>query len=728
MTSKISYTKLILSDIRRRGWLAALSGAAFFLLMPVYSMLYLSTYTDSLRELIDYFPGLLNGNSMRYLAAAIGILSILSAVSGFSYLHSGIKLDFFHALPVRRTVWFATAYVSGLILVLVPYILCSALTLAVGAASGGMTAALALRCAQAVSGAILAFVIVYSACVFAVMLTGQTVTGLLMSLAVIVYPFVAFTLVNYLESSFFRSYYSYDTTSTLTYRLAEYLSPIGMFSSLITRSAWGLLSAGLIVGAVFMAALLIAAAALICRVYPSEAAGTPIAFPRLSPVFKVLLSIPAALFVSLMIQEMMMLFGNDWLFLLGLLTVLILCAAIDFIYTLDLKAIVKSWRSTLISVAGVLAVLCFFRFDVSGYDTYLPDEGKIESICFRPESFGSYFYYPDDISGNDSSQGYFASADATAALRALAQSGIDNMENGIDARNLHSGEIDEGSEQYISALFRYKLSGGRTVTRTYAVTYDDAADALDEMLKSDAYRKELFPIFHVDEDAVSAVWMSDAYFISDRLKLTKDQIQALLAAYKTDVMNVSADTLVNERPLGEFTLDIVSDDERNENQKTVVPDKTSVSYTAGAQYEPVTPSLFALYIYPGYTNTLALLGEYGYAPRAQIDPSDVSSLTWTVSQETMQSGAYAEFIAGLRDTEQSYADPGAAENAGAYDADNTDTYDAAADITVTSQEDIAAVLTFINAQPYNYGILSDTTRPDYLSVQYADGDSCSYAL
>ena len=48
MTSKISsYIKLIRSDIRHRGWLAALSCTIFFLLMPVYIMLYLSTYTEN---------------------------------------------------------------------------------------------------------------------------------------------------------------------------------------------------------------------------------------------------------------------------------------------------------------------------------------------------------------------------------------------------------------------------------------------------------------------------------------------------------------------------------------------------------------------------------------------------------------------------------------------------------------------------------------------------------
>ena len=39
MTSKISYFKFIESDIRRRGWLAALSAVLLFLILPVYTLL-----------------------------------------------------------------------------------------------------------------------------------------------------------------------------------------------------------------------------------------------------------------------------------------------------------------------------------------------------------------------------------------------------------------------------------------------------------------------------------------------------------------------------------------------------------------------------------------------------------------------------------------------------------------------------------------------------------------
>ena len=203
MTSKtISYIKLIRADIKHRGWLLALTSIVLFLAMPVYTMLFLSTYTDSASDLIAYFPGLINGNNLRSLAGAIAVLAVLTALTGFGYIHSRERLDFFHSLPVKRTTWFATTYLSGLIIFLVPYMICSILTIIAGAVNGLMTARLVQYSAVAALGGILAFFVIYNASVFAVMVTGRTVTGLLAALAVIVYPTMIFALASSLELAF----------------------------------------------------------------------------------------------------------------------------------------------------------------------------------------------------------------------------------------------------------------------------------------------------------------------------------------------------------------------------------------------------------------------------------------------------------------------------------------------------------------------------------------------
>lgn len=723
MTSKISsYIKLIRSDIRQRGWLAALSAVLFFLMMPVYTMLYLSTYTDRTSYLVDYFPGLLNGHSQSYLAAAIAVLAILAALTGFGYLHSRERLDFFHSLPVKRTTWFTTTYLSGLFIVLIPYVFCGILSIITSAVSKGMSAQLAGCSAEALLGGALAFFVIYNACVFALMLTGRTVTGLLASLAVIAYPFIVFALISSLETTFFKSYYTEGVT--LLEKLSECLSPLGLFFGLIDRSAVGTLSISVLAAAVLMSALFIAAAVLLYRIYPSEAAGTAIAFPVVSPVIKVLICIPSALFFSLMIQELMMLDGSTWMFLLSLLAAVLLCAVIEFIYTMDLKLLLKEWKSSLISIAGVMAVLCFFHFDLIGYDTYIPEEDKVESISFCPDSFFNYFSYPEsEYMSSVSSLGFFAPEDMTESLYTLAQSGVDNLENGINTSNVHSDYADD-ENNYLSAVFQYRLTGGRTVTRQYAVAYDDAAAAMKELLNSREYREQTFPFFRLDKESVTSISLSDFYKVEKKMELSKEQRDALLNAYETDLLNTDADAFINESPIGELTVYFpAAVPEVNTTDTGVGVDV--VTYNAGYSQSGGTPeaSIPLLYLYPEYTNTLALLEEYGYTLRTEIDPDDAASVTLYLSGSSVGSGRFDSLVSRLSDTAviSTYTYDDISPGYVYTDPDST------TEISVTAPEDIALILDYVGS--YAGGILdSASMSPDYMDVQYKDGNMSGYSV
>lgn len=723
MTSKITfYIKLIRSDIRHRGWLAALSGIVLFLLMPVYTMLYLSSYTNRTSDLIHFFPGLLNGNTHTYLAAAIAVLAVLSALTGFSYIHSREKTDFFHSLPVKRTEWFWITYLAGLMIVLLPYLICSILTITVGAVSKGMTAPLAGQSAEAVLGGILAFFVLYNASVFAVMLTGRTVTALLASLAVIVYPLLVLTLVSAMANTFYNTYYS--EALPLPNKLAGYLSPLGLFSELITQSSSGTLGFSAPAAALLMSALLIAAAVLIYRIYPSEAAGTAITFPIIAPVIKVLICIPSALFIGLMIQELMALSGNKWLPLLSLLAAVIICAVIDFIYTMDLKLLIKSWKSLVLSVAGVLAVLCFFQFDLMGYDTYIPNEDDIESISFYPDSFSNYFYYPESESGIDPPSGYFAPGNMTDTLYALALSGIDNLKNGLNAKNVYDmenipdvmlssslAEEKDAGEEFFSAVFRYRLSNGRIIRRQYALRYSDATDALKELLKSSDYRKRLFPIFGIDKDSVTSISLSDIYKTSAEMELDKGQIKALLDAYETDVLDVSGDTFIDGNPLGELQVSFPNPTLK-ENGELTADGMISYDSPGFSYYGDGISSVPQLYIYPEFTNTLSLLEEYGYTMRTEINPEDVSSITVYPADSTTQDGKCDDLISRLSDTAV---------------INHSDKFSSNIDITVTEQEDISLILSDMGN--YAKGILDNGKRyPDYMEIQFKSGNTNGYSL
>lgn len=707
MTLKISCIKLIRENIRRRGWLAALTCVLLFFMMPVYSLLYISTFSDGMPRvrlydtLIEYFPGLLNGHSIQSLMAVIAVLAAAAALTGFDYIHSREKLDFFHAFPVKRTRWFASAYLSGLIIFLVLYTVCSVLTAAVGAAEGIMTVSLALRCAQAVFGGVLAYFVIYNACVFAVMLTGRAVTGLLASLMVLVYPSLVLSLFDALRTAFFKSFY--DAGSTGSMALSDYLSPIELFASLIDQSGVGRLQISLLAAAFLMSAVLITAALLLYRIYPSEAAGTAIAFPAVSPILKVLICIPAAPFLSMLFLELMGIYEYRWLLPLSLLTAVLICALIEFVYHLDLRLLLKGWRSSLISIGGVLAVLCIFQFDLFGYDTYLPDEDRIEAVSFCPDSFAYYFSYPDTDTYSEAQLGFFVSEEYTDTLYTLMKSGIENIENGITPQNVHAGSEDFDSDSFIPAVFRCRLYGGRTVARKYVIEKSGAADAFGQLMQDQDYRKKLFPVFHLDREQVVSISLSDVYGVAEDLNLTKEQRSALLDAYEKDVLEADADTLVNSTPVGELSIGL-SDH---------VQDTSPWPYIADTAYSGTTVSTVQVpqfYLYPEYDNTLELLRELGCTLRTEILPEDVASICLSFSSESMETGKYSELLSGLADS-----------------AVITEYDDDSADVTVTDKDDISMILEC--TESCSTGILDDrSSSPDYLDIRYSNGESFGYSF
>lgn len=721
MTSKISYIKLIRADIRHRGWLAALVCIGLFLGMPVFTMLYIdSLLGDSVavaaegvnaasaqsREYIieqirDIFQGLLNGHILNYLAAAIAVFAVLCALTGFGYIHSKEKLDFYHALPVKRGQWFAVSYLSGLLIFLVPYGICAGLTIAVGGANGIMTAKVAAECAVAAAGGILAFLLIYHSCILAAMLTGQTVTGLLATLVIAVYPFLVFGLFTALKGIFFETYYGGATAFTDT--LAETMSPAGLFISLIDSTGAGIPGARLFITAAVLGVLILGGAFLLYRIYPSEAAGNALAFPRTAPVFKVMICIPAAVFASIIAKAFMGLSGTKWILVLSLLAAVILCGVIEFIYQQDLRMLLKGWISSVISVAGVFLVLCIFQFDLTGYDTYLPDQGRVESIRFHPDSFWGYFQYPEEYSG-DIFVGPAASDEGMEVLYRLAEAGVGNLEEGYTPNTLDLADADsEINKTYINTVFCYKLSGGREVYRRYCVGREELLSVLEELGKSEGFRKELFPVFHLDTSQVASVSYRDAYGVETLTGLSGEQIRALLDAYKKDVLAADMEALAGDQPLGELMLEIPDEDAENVSDENATVNAYG-EYGNSTQPDTVI-TLGSFYIYEGYDNTLACMEKYGYTLRTEIAPEDVQSVSLYLSAESMRSGKYTDLLSSLSSNIERFA----------YD-------DGAQEITIRSQDDIRTVVEHL--EPYCGGILgSDSGMGDYADIQFEEGSS-----
>ncbi len=660
MTSKISYSKFIKEDIRHRGWLAVLSAVLLLLCVTVSAMLLLETsltnMTDTgpeeqLRIFRNTFPALLNGSYSLPLAALLLLLGVLCAVTSFSYLHSRERTDFYHSLPLSRRQLFFISYLSGLVIFLVPYLAACLLTILAGSAYGFMTISVLGRCGISILGGILAFLLVYHLTILAMVLTGKTVTGILAAGAMFFYGSILGVLAAELPQYFFSTYCT--GRQGFLDKIYDFLSPWPIFGNLLGST--GYYQAGnevfsyftyfirrlvrpsdthslpviLAAAAVYLAILLLAAL-LLYQKRPSESAENALAFSGTAPFIKVLISVPTALCIGILVGSMYY-SSTKWIILISILSVLLLCAVIEFIYHMDVRRLFAGKYSTLLSFLGVAGILCILEFDLFGYDTRLPEESRLESMALDIRDLYGYFCYPDSMATNT---GVSLSQDLDseknqiqnfAPIYELAAEGVENARNDIGNR------INQGAEdsvRYVTVTVRYNRKSGKPIYRCYIVSADRALDTLTALCREESYRKQLFPIFYVDYDTVSEVRLTDIYQDPEVLDLTEQEQDLLLDAYKKDVLNTDIRNLQYESPIGELSLNM---------PETPQP--------AGSQFYDFQQDITVpgFYLYEDYENSLALLEEYGYTIRQELDPKDVEELKLIGSYYTEDAAAEQGF-------------------------------------------------------------------------------------
>lgn len=657
MTLKISYIKYIRENIRQRSWLAALSGILFFLLMPVYTLMYLDSFSYTPAELknmvYDTFSGRISGNASIFLFGLFAIFAVTIAMTGFHYLHSKEKLDFYHSLPVKREQWFFISYVSGLLIFLVPYLLSTLLTIGVGAMKGIMDLPLVLQCFLAMARGILAFLLIYHTCILVGILTGKNVTMFLGTLVISVYPTLIFLLFPALTQSFFSTHYAGYNDGLLA-KITYLCSPATLYYRTFFSESAHISTVTLLCASLVMIVLLLVLAIWLYHYFPSETAGKALAFQTTAPIFKVMITIPSSLIIGMFLQSFIGTHGTKWILILSILSAIILSLLIEFIYQQDLTMLLKGWKSSLVSLSVIAVILVIFQFDLFHYDTYLPKEEKIAKIAIRPDSFNGYFWYHDyNVSGN-SNQYEFIFTKNTEAVYDLALEGIENVKEGLNSFTLYAEDSPvEDPENYISTSFCYELKNGQKIKRHYVLSYEQVYHTLGILLEDQAYKQDLFPIFHINEDEIVTIATEDLSLKHVAMDLTEQQKSELLTAYKTDILQADIDTLANKPPVGELSLSVI--DSRN-NPVTATNWGTAVDTMyrqtrATLQEEYPTYQVGEFFIYDNHTETLNCLEKFGYPLMKQLNPDNILNIKLYLSQDSMSNGNLNDFLPLIENSE-----------------------------------------------------------------------------
>lgn len=527
-------------------WLAFVCAVVYFFAGPVFTLLYLNSMNfDSSHYDI---PAMLHQSNVEQIArwfSAEGMIPIylsavvLSMILGcvmFSYLQHKRQVNFYHSQPIHRTKLFINRYGVGFAMNMVLMLMMLNLSLLI-VAMYGLGEALAI-------GAILRHILnimvlslaSYSISVLAGQLTGTVLTHLAMMLLLHFCVPVAMVIVTYIGDVFFATFsMSYPS-------MAFYFSPICAMTVLLTDYSTRYLlymTAPAMGFSLTVISLVIGIGFAVLSLYlyqkrPSEATGQSLIYSITEPFVKIYLMFVGALAGAFIFYAV----GNQAFFYFGLIVFAVLIHMVcQVIIEHDFKAIFRKMNQCAVILGLICAVVGVARFDVVGFDRYLPPPDKVEAVSFQLNGLDNYSATPAMVSDAQVKQHVYALLKPVIEGELYRTSQFENYQR----------VYYESGETYSSLHVTYTLKNGREVSRRYrdvpvSVIQDDFAALYD--IK--AYRESAYAgILGATVDRMTNLYINNLTVYSPVMNEVRNYIavsEAVDMGYYEDIAYVMADT------------------------------------------------------------------------------------------------------------------------------------------------------------------------------------------
>ena len=576
------------------------------------------------KMLLVYSRDLMVG--LRYFIVPVtAILAVVMTCVMLRYLKKKVAVDFYHSLPIRREMLYAVTCLNGFLYMAVAYI-------------GFLTIAAVMIRVKGVpfdwGSLYLAsvehlcfFALVYMTAILSMLLTGNLVVGLLGTGVLFSWgPVICMTISAYF-SEYFTTFSGDD--SFLLALIERTSSPVAWYVKACMSPQPGRMA----LWAMLAAAVLFLLGMLLYRRRPSEAAGHAMAFPITEPIIRFLIAVPSSLLLGAMFHSMM--YEDGWT-VFGLVCGLLLVSCIiEIIYHFDFKSLFAHKRQLLVSAVFVGVVFAIFRFDLFGYDRYLPATEKLASggiYCdlLDPDATSQYHstveytegWYGVTFDAMPSStladEMQISDDQGLELLHTIAAQGVHDAAEDRDRflrGHGRSYDVEEGDEAFHNVTIAWHLRNGRTVYRSYRVNVSGVRAALEAVYDLDAYKTAMYPVLSLTADDGAGINYKEEDECS-HVKLSGADVKAaLLAAYQEELKALASETRAHEMPIAEIQF------KTNENQALIQKLRDE-----GGNY-----TLFNHYyyypIYPSFTKTIALLRACGVEVGGMVTPEKTASIT-----------------------------------------------------------------------------------------------------
>ncbi len=603
MTSNRSFfnLKLFKEEYKKYIWATALTFLLFLFSKIIVPLLDYSSYlkeknNDILNQeyLLNKLYSLNNYLTLDYDFNRFNIivLGVFIGTVMFSYLHSRKKVDFYHSLPISRNSLFCLKYLTGIVIVVPIIVIMHFLLYGIFSILLGDTIVSFKEVLEPIAVDIVFFIVFYSFTVFANILAGNYVIGVILTGFIVNLISIILLLINVLGELFFEHIVSLDYILDYSAKYNPLQCYLEMTNNVtkasITNINFG--KVNILITYIIIAILLTVFSLLLFKVRKSEKSSTCLAFKYAKTIFKYLGVVISGLGIGIIFVAIA---GGDFALYLGIvLGCVIIHCIVEIIYDFDFRAIFKNWYSIIGCIAICIVTVFIFKFDVFGVKTYIPDVSKIETINLELVEP----YSPEARAISDEN--------VIQSANILHQRYVDKIENDSFDENSSIGYIN----------IDYKLKSGRVVSRRIlAYNEEDTKELIKGIYNNKEYIEKGRDVLYLD------LKNQDINF---------DIINNAGRNIYTDTMKEFDNLALREA--------IKKDVEKNGLYVTADETLFAIDLRCNRYYDSYTMhETYKFYISDKYTNTLDYLYSKDIEPE-NFKLEDVSSLTFTDGEEPIE--------------------------------------------------------------------------------------------
>ena len=564
----------IMYTLRSYWWIAVICSVVYGFAGPVFTMLKLDSISGAndplsasefflktqMSQMVRWFC--IEGFMPLYFSAVV-----LAAVIGcvmFFYLQQKKQVNFYHSQPITRTRLFWNQYIVGLVLNIVPLVIMTAVSFMIVAFYGFGSIIRIDVIVHHLLQMVLMLLASYSIAAFAGQLTGMMATHMLLNAVLHFAVPVGAWIVSMMCSLFFATY-----TGTSMIEDSLKFSPFCAVFQYLDHASYGntgsmmtaeLLSGSTIAVQIVMIVLLSGLSWLLYQKRPSEAAGKAMVYSFSEPVLKAYLMFIVGITAGMVFQAV----GSKMFFYFAVISFAILThMTCEVIIQNDFKAMGKRFSHCAVILVLILGIVGVFRFDLLGYDSYLPEPDEMQQVSLVVTGAEHINYYGDD--GN-----FTQDADVKQGVYDLLQPIVnEKLYRSSDfAGNL--SPHDYRNQETTSITVQYRLKNGDVKSRIYrAVTAESIEENYKALYNLESYRESIYAdllsartedvyqmnvdgtwIYDQERDAERQVMETDSALENGEIVVTTqavskehpeqdmqnyDTMAAILEAYKQDV-------------------------------------------------------------------------------------------------------------------------------------------------------------------------------------------------